>query len=124
MAIYKELYDNDHLTVLREAYFDKTISSHKCDMLILCGRSEIFVEVDGPEHYSTAKMNEDEAFHKLFKEKRKSNQHLVRIPDDLKQSDFEIFAKTIKDECLDPVSRLFETDVDEDWGPECRYEEL
>lgn len=104
-AIYDELCNSDQ-TVLREVYFDKILTSHKCDMMVLYGGREIFIEVDGLEHGSAVKREADEAFHDLFYENRKETQFLVRIPDYLDPEVIASFAQELENLILTPISRL------------------
>jgi hypothetical protein len=105
-AIYDELCDAGH-TVLREVYFGKNRSSHKCDMMVVDGEREIFIEVDGPEHYSAVKRAADKTFHDLFLKNRKNTQFLVRIDDRLRPWVIESFALELENTVLHPVSELY-----------------
>ena len=115
-AIYDELCDQ---TVLREFHFDKTLTSHKCDMMVICGNMEIFIEVDGVEHGSTVKREADKTFHDLFYENRKETQFLVRIPDSLDPEVIAAFAQELENLILAPISRLLGVD-----GSDPIFEEL
>lgn len=121
-SIYKNLWDVGY-TVLREAYFDKVKTSHKCDLLVISGDREVFIEVDGIEHRTTFKKDADSEFHRTFMENRGDNQFLVRINNTLAPNDVDVFTQTLENTVLPPVSRLVGT-VDTETGPNPDFEEL
>ena len=121
-TFYNEFWDAGYLT-LREAHFDRELSSHKCDMMVITKGLEIFIEVDGVEHGSTVKREADEAFHELFRENRKETQFLVRIPDTLDPEALRVWVEDLENIGLNPVSRLIGTNLEEN-GPNPVFLEL
>lgn len=104
-SIYRKLWVSGY-TVLRETYFAKEQSSHKCDLLVISGDREIFIEVDGIEHRTTFKKDADAEFHHTFMENREDNQFLVRITNTATEQDIDVFIQNLENVLLPPISRL------------------
>lgn len=121
-SIYRKLWVSGY-TVLREAYFDKVKTSHKCDLLVVSGDREIFIEVDGIEHRTTFKKNADAEFHGTFMETRKNNQYLVRITNTATEQDIDVFIQNLENVVLPPISKLSGV-VESETGPNPKFEEL
>lgn len=120
--IYKNLWDQGH-TVLREAYFAKEKTSHKCDLLVLSGNRQVFIESDGIEHRTTFKKDVDAEFHRTFMENREDNQFLVRITNTATKHDVDIFIQTLENTVLPPISKLAGV-IESETGPNPKFEEL
>ena len=78
-ALYRFLKAEGFGKMARESYWDRKLTNHKCDIVILEGASKIFIEVDDKSHNCAMAKHRDATFEDLFQEERSENEFLVRV---------------------------------------------